>query len=266
MAKNLASLTLMLGADIKGFQTNMRKASSELQKVGKKMQGIGKSMSMYVTAPIMAMGGAAVIAFDKQAQAEARLAAQLSVNGKAVEVTMDKYKAFAASLQKISTVGDEATLELMQLSESMGSPNTIEATKNAIGLSKALGIDLKSALKMVVLAQNGEYTMLNRYVPLLRKATTETEKAAIVSKLYAGGLAIAKAEAVTGLGPMKQLTNSLGDLMESFGKIISEAIQPFVYKLKGVIEKFNELSSSTKKIIVLVASIAAAIGPVLLIT
>ena len=206
---NLASLTFRLGANIKDFQTNMRKASATMQKAGAQMKSMGKSMSMYVTAPIVAMGAASLAAFDKQAQAEAKLAAQVRLNGKSVEATMANYKQFASSLQAITTVGDETTLGLMQMAETMQASNVEKATEGAIGLSKALGVDLQAAMKMVVLAQNGEYTMLNRYVPALRNASTETEKAAIVNKLYADGLAIAKAEALNGLGPLKQLKNTL---------------------------------------------------------
>ena len=62
---NLASLTFMLGANTKQFQTEMRKVSNNMRKIGKEMKGLGKSMSMYVTAPIAAMGAASLAAFDK---------------------------------------------------------------------------------------------------------------------------------------------------------------------------------------------------------
>ena len=262
---NLASLTLRLGADISQFQTNMRKAANVMRKTGAQMKSIGKNMSMYVTGPIVAMAGASLAAFDKQAQAERKLAAQIRANGKDVDTTLASYKAFATQLQDITTVGDETTLQLMQMAETMQSTNVEEATKGAIGLSKALGVDLKAALKMTVLAQNGEYTMLNRYVPALRGATTETQKAAIVSKLYADGLKIAQEEAKTGLGPLKQLKNTLGDIMEQFGALVADAIKPAVEWLKQMADKFQQLSPQGKKTIAIMAAVAAAIGPVVMV-
>ncbi len=262
---NLSSLTFMLGANIKEFQTKMRKVSADLKKTGKNMKSMGKSMSMYVTAPIAAMGAASLAAFDKQAQAEAKLAAQVRANGKDVEATMASYKTFASELQAVTTVGDEATLGLMQMAESMGAADVKGATQGAIALSKALGVDLQAALKMTALAQQGEYTMLNRYVPALRSASSETEKAAIVAKLYADGLKIAKAEAQTGLGPLKQLQNTLGDVSEEFGAIIAEGIKPIVDWLKKAVASFQGLSDKGKKTIVIIAGIAAAIGPLLII-
>lgn len=262
---NLASLTFMLGANIKDFQTKMRQAAKEMDKAGQQMKGIGKSMSMYVTAPLVAMGAASLAAFDKQAQAEAKLAAQVRLNGKDVESTMASYKTFASELQNVTTVGDETTLGLMQMAETMGATNVQAATQGAIALSKALGVDLAQGVKMAVMAQSGQYEMLNRYVPALRTANSESEKAAIVSKLYADGLAIAKTEAETGMGAMIQLTNTLGDIGESFGAIIAEGIKPAVEWLKSIAAMFQNLSERGKTAIVIVSGIAATIGPLLVV-
>ena len=262
---NLSSLTLMLGANIKDFQTKMHKATQQLAKTGEQMKGIGKGMSMYVTAPLAAMGAASLAAFDKQAQAEAKLAAQIRQNGKDVQATMADYKTFASNLQNITTVGDETTLALMQMAESMGASNVKAVTQGAVGLSKALGVDLQSAIKMTTLAEQGNFTMLQRYVPALKSAGTEAEKTAILSKLYADGLAIAQSEAQTGLGPLKQLQNSLGDLSESFGAIVADAIAPAVKWLKQIVDRFQSLSDGGKRTIAIIAGIAAAIGPLVVV-
>jgi len=263
--KSLSSLNFILGADIKQFQTKMRRAESDLQKVGKKMQSIGKTMSLAVTAPLLAIGTGSVLAFDKQIQAVSGLSTQLEMNGKNVAKLLPEYKKFASELQNVTTVGDEMSLELMRVAETMGSIDSKRAARDAIGLSKALKVDLNAAIRMVVLAQQGEYTMLNRYVPALRSAKTETEKYTIAQKLFADGFEKAKTEAKEGLGPLKQIRNTLGDLSEDFGKIISEAIAPFIEKLKGVVEWMKGLDDSTKKIIAIVGGLAAAIGPVLLV-
>jgi hypothetical protein len=67
------------------------------------------------------------------------------------------------------------------------------------------------------------------------------------------------------LGGLKQLQNSLGDLMEDFGAIIAEAILPFVAKIKSLVSSFKALSPETKKFIVILAGVAAAVGPLLLL-
>jgi len=263
--KSLSSLNFILGADIKQFQTKMKRAETGLAKVGKKMKSIGKTMSIAVTAPLLAIGTASVIAYDKQIQAVSGLSSQLEMNGKDVAKLLPEYKKFASELQNVTTVGDEMSLELMRVAEVMGSVDAKGAARDAIGLSKALKVDLNSAIKMVALAQVGEFTMLNRFVPALRSAKTETEKYAIAQKLFADGFEKAKTEAKEGLGPLKQIGNTLSDLTEDFGEIISEAIAPFIEKLKGAVEWMKGLDDSTKKIIAIVGGLAAAIGPVLLV-
>jgi hypothetical protein len=70
--------------------------------------------------------------------------------------------------------------------------------------------------------------------------------------------------AVVGAGKIIQLKNSMGDLMEEFGRIIMDAISPFIDRLKEMVTWFQGLSEETKKTIVVIAAIAAAIGPVTL--
>ena len=64
---------------------------------------------------------------------------------------------------------------------------------------------------------------------------------------------------------IEDMLNSLKNLGISFGELIVPAVMDFVEVLQGGIDWLNSLDSSTKKTIVTVASIVAAIGPVLLI-
>ena len=53
-------LTVMFGADMKGFDRSMKKAEKNLGKWSRNMKRIGSSMTMNLTLPIVAVGGAAV--------------------------------------------------------------------------------------------------------------------------------------------------------------------------------------------------------------
>ena len=218
----LKDLNIRLTGNNKDFTSKMQKAEKSLKKFGQSMANIGKKMSMALTLPIVGLAVKSAQAFDTQELAVQKLSAQIKQSGQDIESVLPKYKKFAADLQNITTVGDEATLGLMQMAMTMGSDAPDIAAQNAIALSKALGVDLNSAIKMVTLAEKGEFTMLNRYVPALRATENEAEKLAITTQLYADGLAIAKAEALNGLGPLKQLKNTFGDLLEEIGSLIVE--------------------------------------------
>ncbi len=85
------------------------------------------------------------------------------------------------------------------------------------------------------------------------------------NEMLANMFGVVKAEAESGLGPLIQLQNQMGDLMEEFGGIIAEGIKPLIDKLKEGVAWFQNLSAGTKKTIVIVAGLAAAIGPLLVV-
>lgn len=66
-------------------------------------------------------------------------------------------------------------------------------------------------------------------------------------------------------GQLTILKSALEGLAISFGEILIPPLTQAVQWLTGVIDKFNSMDESTKKLIVVVGTIAAAIGPVLLI-
>jgi len=82
-----------------------------------------------------------------------------------------------------------------------------------------------------------------------------------LEKQYGGS---AEAAAKAGMGPFKQLSNSLGDLQEQFGKLILEFITPIVPKIRSVMDAFLNLSSSAKRNILLIAGALGAAGPIAL--
>lgn len=54
---SLAQINVLFRADLSQFSQEMQNAQREMVRTGKKMQEIGKSMSAYVTAPLVALGG-----------------------------------------------------------------------------------------------------------------------------------------------------------------------------------------------------------------
>ena len=120
-----------------------------------------------------------VTAYMNQEKADRRLAASLLSIGDASTTTRKRLISFASELQKTTGLEDDAIENLISFGLQMGiSTDKIEdATKGAIGLSKAFGMDLEAAMKAVAMANKGQFTQLARYIPELRVANTEAEKA-----------------------------------------------------------------------------------------
>ena len=187
--------------------------------------------------------------YAKSEEAVARLNQQLRSQGIYSDSLSTQLQNLASEIQKITTVSDDDALAVMQLGLSMGiSADKIgEATKQAIGLSKAYGVDLNSAIKMVALAGQGDYTMLQRYIPQLRSMTDETEKAAAVTKLLADGFTIATTEAETTSGKLKVFENRISDLKERIGKELLPVIDFWLKKLESIVGWLEEITKSEER-------------------
>lgn len=259
----LANLNVKIGADISSLTGELKKASNNLKDFGSKVSGIGKSISLGISAPLTAMAGASVKAFDTQIQAEKRLEAALKSAGEFSEQALQDFKNFASGLQQITTVGDESTLKMIQLAKSMGLSNeqAKRASKNSIALSKAMGISEQSAIRYTAALEQGDSTMLNRYLPTLRQIEDDTERAAKAQELLGQMFSAATAEAETGLGPLKQLQNTLGDFSEDIGGIVLEYMQPFINGLKDLVNQFKNSSDETKRFITQIVLIGSVAGP-----
>jgi len=69
----------------------------------------------------------------------------------------------------------------------------------------------------------------------------------------------------TTTGQMKILISKLAELAIQFGDILTPVIKEVINYLKGVVDWLNQLDEPTKKTIIKVAAIAAAIGPLLVV-
>ncbi len=208
-----------------------------------------------------AMGGL-VSASNQQEMAETRLTASLQQRGMAAEGYINQLKSLASEVQGVTTIGDETSLELMNTAIQMGIgfDDMQESLTGAIGLTKAFsgaGLTMETAIKGIALAQEGEYSQLQRYIPALRSAQTETDKMTILKEAMANGFELAKAEAESGAGALEQYQNAVGDLYELLGTLIKGVLIPLVKSLKTAVEWIQK----NKEIIVaLGASVVAYMG------
>ena len=265
MATVVGDLLVKLSANDTELKQSLDSSMGKMKEFGDKMKEIGKSMSLYVTAPLAAMGTMAVMEFDKAEKAEVTLKAALAANGEEVDKLFKRYASFASGLQNVTTVGDDTTLQLLQIAENMGLTGDAaeRAAKNAIGMQAAFDVDAQSAIRMTAALEQGNGSMLARYIPALKGIKDQSEMTAKAQGILSKAFEVAKSETNTGAGAMKQMKNTVGDLMEQFGKIISDALMPLVRYVKELAEKFQQLSPETKKVIVVIAGLAAVIGPLL---
>jgi len=220
----LGDLLIRLGLDSKEFNSGVDSAKKKTNMFADGIKKLGGIMAGVFA--IEAIKGFAqnIIKLGRETiKIENELSAAIKANGKEVASTMADYNRFTKEMMKISTVDDEAISGMLRLAETLQSSAPKEAAKNAMALSKALGVDLNTAVKMAVMAQSDMYTMLARYVPALREAGTATERTAEYNKLLASGMAIMNDEAKSTLGILEQNRIAWDNLKESIGKAFVES-------------------------------------------
>lgn len=248
MAKTIGKIKALLGLDDKQFQQGIKKSEKQTKGFASSIKKIGLAIGgAFAARKIFDFGKQAVKAANQQLQAEGKLRSAIEANGKAVDSTFEKHVNFAAQLQKVTTVGDETTIQLLQMAESMQSDAPQDAAKGAIALSKAYGMNLQAALKGVTRAQEGDYQMLQRYIPALKTAGTEAEKNAVFQKALADGFDVAKAEAQSGMGAIQQMQNTLGDLMEVIGTAMLPMLTKWADRIKVAAEWVQDNSEQVAK-------------------
>src|SRR5690606_3006245 len=88
---------------------------------------------------------------------------------------------------------------------------------------------------------------------------------AIIWEQTAAAQGQAAREAEGASGTIRDFTTTIKNLAIDIGQILLPVITPFIAKLADLVRHFQGLSPETQKTIVVLAGLAAAIGPVLLI-
>jgi hypothetical protein len=283
MAK-LSDLIIKIGADTKELNKSLGDSQRRIQATTGNIQKLGKQMSMAFTLPAAILGGTALQAYDKQANAIAQVEAGLRSTGNTAGYTSDQLQKMASDLQSKTIFGDEdilknATAQLLTFTNISGE-QFARTQKAALDLATRLDGDLKGAsiqlgkalndpiANLSALSRSGiqfsdeQKTVIKSLTETGRLAEAQTLILDELEKQYGGS---AEAAAKAGMGGIKQLQNSFGDLQEEFGKVISEMLPPLVDFGKNVLASFSGMSDGMKKNIVIITGLVAAVGPMLVI-
>jgi hypothetical protein len=285
---SLASINIKFTADLKGFSTEMQTALRQIDKAGQKFQEIGRSMSTYVTLPILAAGAAAIkFASDYN---ESLNKVDVSFKSSSAEVkdfaktTLESFGiAEGTALDLASTYGDMGTslglstsqaakmaTELVGLAGDLSSFKNISIDVANTGLTGIFTGETESLKKLGIVMT--EVTLQQfAYSQGIKTKIQDMDQASKVQLRYNYILSVTKNAqgdfARTQGGAANQMRifqESLKQLAQQFGSIILPLFTKVISGLNGMITSFGGLSEGTKKTIVIVAAIAAAIGPLLL--
>lgn len=157
----------ILGDD-SSLKATLKSAKSSMESFGREVNKIGTGLAVAGAAITAPLGLAIREAMDEES-ALAALSTAITNSGGDAAAMVPRYVKFANALEEVSTVANDTTLALILAGQNLGMSGSLEdASKAALGLARAFGMDAQSALKGYALAQQGTFTLLARQIPKLR--------------------------------------------------------------------------------------------------
>lgn len=213
------------------------KASGAFGKVGGVLGRLKNQLFSLKGLIVGALGGVAIGAFVKQSieafsiqeKAVANLRDALIAAGDAGASSLSGLEKFASGLQSITTVGDEATLQLAAFVSTLTGQTgkqLEQTTLAATALGRALNQNAEAmAIALNRIARGDTATALDRFIPQLRRATTQSERWAAINEVVNKGFDQMKSDANTTGGVLQQFQNAVGDTREAIGEGLAPAMQ-----------------------------------------
>ena len=266
---------------------NLKALSEQLKQVGSKMTEVGKSMTTKVTAPIVAGYTIAAkyasdyeenlnkldVAFGENSQAVKDWANNASKEfGLSKVQATDAASAFGALGKGIGlTEGEAANMSttLAGLSADLGSYFNVGVDESSKALEGIFTGESEALKKFGVVMTDTNLQKFAEDQGLVWKEMDQTEKTMLRYQYVLDKTKDAQGDfSRTSDGTAnsaKIFQASLQDLGTAIGTNLLPIITPVIQKITELVNKFNDLSPRTQKIITIVGLVVAAIGPLLVV-
>lgn len=259
----------------------------KIKSVSQKISSVGQTLTTAITLPVIGAGTAAV-----------KLASDYEENLNKVDVAFknnaEEVKAWAKTATTQFGLSENAALEATSLFGDMGTSmglTTSEASAMATSLTGLAG-DLSSfknvGIDQAMTALNGVFTGETESLKTLGIVMTETNLKEFAEECGLVYDEMGQAEKVTlrynyvlsktqnaqgdyartsdgTANSMRTLQASIDNLGVAFGQHLLPIITPIINKVTDMVTQFGSLDDETKKLIITVAGIAAAVGPILMV-
>ena len=233
------------------------------------MVSAGKAMTLGLTLPIVAGAAFAVKAAMEEQQQMEVLANTLRENlPNATDETIAANEEWITSMQNATGVADGELRDAMRHLVLSGMDlETAQANLTiAMDIAAAKGLDLEAVTNAMAKANRGNVGALGRLGIATKDAEGNTltfEQVMANAADTMGGAAAAAAD--TAAGRMAIMTARIADLTETIGMMLLPVVEKMVGWLSSATAMFQNLSPGMQKVIVILAGVAAAIGPVLFV-
>lgn len=274
--------------DLEKNKLILGKTSDEWEKLSKKTTDIGKSMSLKVTAPIVAAG---TVAFKMASDYEQALGKVETVfEGSAVTINKwaeNSLKNFGLAKSTATEMAADfgALLKGMDISDAKTREWSMELTERVMDLSAFYDTSVEETNNALMAIVTGQTEPLRRFGINMTQATlqeyaysqglqkkisdmTETEKVQLrynfVMKQTSIAVGTMQKESGSANFQMALMKENAKEVGLSIGENLLPIIVPILEGVNNLLTAFNSLDNGTKQFIIRILGITAAIGPMLI--
>lgn len=272
------------------FDTSIDKSQNKFDKFAASAGRIGKSLTKWVTTPLIGLGIAAVKSAADMEMMQASFETMLGSASKAKGM-LEEMRVFAAktpfrlpdlanaskTLLGFGVAADKIMPTLKNLGDvAQGNGQRFQQLSLAFAQSQAAGRLMgQDLLQMINAGFNPLQQIAEDTGKTIAQLKEEMEDGAISSEMVAEAFAHATEEGGRFFGGMERasqtltglfstLIDTIGETARSFGNVLLPTLKTATARVIEIAQQFSNLDDSTKKTILTVAAVAAAIGPLVL--
>lgn len=295
MAFNLGELLVHLGVDMAGLEQGFSGAKKSLESFGSDMKKAGTTLTAAVTAPLVGIGAAAAkMAMDavesenlfetsmgKMADSARQwsddVSQALGLNAYEIRRNTGMLYTMFQSMQLGQQDAMDMSKGLTQLSYDMASFYNLKPEEAFEKLRAGIVGETEPLKQLGILVDENTIKTFAYTHGIAKQGTELTQQQKVMARYGAIMAQTSKAQgdlARTADSPTNQLRimgQQIKQAAIEFGMALLPAIQEFLKSVKPLIERlqsgvkwFAQLNDSTKKVVITIALVAAALGPVLL--
>jgi hypothetical protein len=286
MSVTVAELNAVLTADTAAFERSMSSATTTADTFGKKLSDFGTKATTFVTLPLVAAGGAAFNMAGDFNESFSKMSTVFGASAKDIEA-WSKSSSTAMGLSQKEAIDAAGSFGNMFTQLGIGSDEAAGMSKEMIQLAADLGSFHNADITAVIEAQSaafrGEYDSVQKFVPTINAASVEQkalamglakstkeldaqDKAIAVQALLMEGAGAATGDfartADSAANQQRILTADFKNASTELGQNLLPIGQQVIGWLSKMVGWFSDLSPGVQKVMLGLAGVAAAAGPV----
>jgi len=216
------------------------------------LKGMGNALNSLkanaaIAGPAMAAVGVAVLAVaTKSVQAamvqEEAIDRLTKIYGEGTEALLE----FASAMQKQTQFGDELIINTMAIGATYKNlkPVMQEATKTALNMAQAYGMDVVQAMHLLGKASAGQVGQLSRYGIIVDKAKVKAEGMTAVFEAITKETKNVAFTSESATKSLEQMKNAIGDTAEAVGFALLPVLTDAAPKVQALAEGMSDASQT----------------------